>query len=227
MDNFQKSGHSLAMSNDHGALYFETFGVGLSKGDQRKLQIIEAAIESFATKGIANTSLESIGKQLKVRRSHIAYYFSTLEELIEDAIKFVAATAQAVTVERLKTAHSSEERLAAFVEAPFEWCERYPRHAAMMMLFYHLCTYQPGLRKMHSAVRKAGLQRIEQIVLLSCKSKPSATRVTKIAQVCGSIQNLITGNIIEHLTMEQGKNLQKRKAETLATARELVANALA
>ena len=68
------------------------------KGDLKKLEMILVATRQLAKYGLAGFNLDSVAKELGVRRSHVAYYFKTQNELIHEVIGLVIATGQDVTI---------------------------------------------------------------------------------------------------------------------------------
>ncbi len=57
----------------------------------RKAQLIECAIETIARLGYAQASLTQIAKRAGISKSVITYYFSSKEELIEQAVEAIYA----------------------------------------------------------------------------------------------------------------------------------------
>ena len=101
------------------ALLARLFETKPRKGDLRKLAMAQAAITSLATEGIENTTLDSIGKRLGIRRSHVVYYFKMREELVAAAICLITVTAQDITVRKVSAAATARERLIAIVDGAF------------------------------------------------------------------------------------------------------------
>lgn len=55
----------------------------------RRAQIIECAIETLATEGYAQASLDRIAKRAGISKGVIIYYFSSKEELFEQVVKAI------------------------------------------------------------------------------------------------------------------------------------------
>ena len=73
------------------ALYFTPLPVKRKKSEERKLRIVEAVVECIATRGLEHTTFEVIGKMVKMERTHVSYYFSSRDELIKAAVRYVVA----------------------------------------------------------------------------------------------------------------------------------------
>ncbi len=178
------------------SIFFQLFPTVPSKGESRKYDIIEAAIDCFVSEGITQTTLEAIGKRLGIRRSHVAYHFPTLTAVIEQALQYVASTAQHMTVEKLRRAQTWEEQVDAYVSAPFDWCKQFPSHTEFMMLFFHLSTGDRAFKMIHDKVRAAGRERILLILKSGIRSKDE----TPLLLAAVGIQNLITGAMVDQVT---------------------------
>jgi AcrR family transcriptional regulator len=86
---------------------------------------------------MGETTLEKIGAKHGMTRAHVAYYFEGREEMLLAAIKLVAQTAQALTVERLETALGWKQ-LEAIVQGAIDWTVQHPDQAKVFLLFYYL-----------------------------------------------------------------------------------------
>jgi AcrR family transcriptional regulator len=52
------------------------------KGEQRRLEILDAALEVLSREGYARTSLGEIGRAIGIETNHIVYYFGSREALL-------------------------------------------------------------------------------------------------------------------------------------------------
>src|SRR4051812_16717041 len=127
------------------ALLHRIFDVKPSKGDLRKVEIIEAAIRCFATQGTEQASLENIGKLIGISRSHIIYHFKDRETLLDAVVKYVTETGQGFFVDRLAGA-AEFELLDAYIDAVIDWVARFEQHARFMILFEYFSTFTPRYR---------------------------------------------------------------------------------
>lgn len=67
------------------------------KGDERKKEFIETAIELFQTKGYERTSINDILKAINVTKGAFYYYFSSKEELLDAIIEYLTHEMQTLT----------------------------------------------------------------------------------------------------------------------------------
>ena len=77
--------------------------------DARPEEIVSAALEEFATKGFAGTSMGSIAGRAGIARSTVYLYFEDKEAVIEAAFK-----------DRVETAIRTSMEQASLVEGPFD-----------------------------------------------------------------------------------------------------------
>ncbi len=199
------------------ALYARFLDFKPRKGDLRKLEILEAAIQCLSSDGIHHTTFESVGKQLGIGRAHVAYHFPELGDLIEAAIKFCVSHVQALTVDAVSAEDSDQEKLEAFINATFEWVQRYPQQASAILLLYYLASIDRRYKKLHDEVRTLGAKRI-QALLEGCLGRKHKAKSELLAR---RVQAIMTGNIVEFLTTQPKESLEHLRRRTISEVTEL------
>src|SRR6266567_2719673 len=87
----------------------------------RRAQIIECAIETIATLGYAQASLAQIAKQAAISKGVITYYFTSKEELLEQAApEIYTAAVQAVTPQ-IAAQPTAQRRLQAYIRSAVDY----------------------------------------------------------------------------------------------------------
>ncbi len=185
-------------------------------------EIIAAAIESLATQGWENTTFDSLGKELGMQRTHVAYYFPTKRELMEAVMAHISANAQRMTIEQVMRATTPQETVRAIVASAFDWADAFPKHAKVMGVFYHLCAIDSGLRKKHSEIRAVGLNRLS--VCMMPFSNVTDAEKANAHRVAHHVQSLITGKLFEYFATEPLYSLKDLKEQTLEVTSLLIAN---
>ncbi len=194
----------------------QTFDGVLRKGDLKKIQILEAAIEVIAKEGIEGTTFESIGQKIGLHKAHVAYHFKDKNQIIQTVIRYITSKAQATTIEHILRARTPEARIFAILEGAFAWAESHPTHVASMTLFYHYCTYNRKYAQLNSQIREDGATRI--VGLLGKTSQ-------KNLKVAKAIQAIITGAVIEAgTTSSSPKNRKLLKDSSILAIQSLLAN---
>lgn len=199
----------------------EIFPPEPSKAQRRRLQIVEAAIESFAEVGIEKSTYERLAKRIKVSRPLIIHYFPDRDDLVETTLKFIRARFQRLAVDALSRAEGPEAKLKAYVEATFDWIARYDKHAKVWLLFYFYCGVDGDFKAMNTELARMGEERIAALIVgLRAKSLPKAELLWRAKQ----IQIFVTGALIaagtETPSIPMKSFVQKTVARCLAIAQE-------
>lgn len=199
-------------------LYEAIFASKPSIQDRRRAKILEGVIEILAKEGVDDLTFERIGKRTHMARSHVVYYFPNREALVEAAMRFCAMAAQQVISQKLSGQKDWKGLLTTYVEANFDWIQKYPDHAAVYLLMYYRSATKKNYRKMHSEIREVGTKRIQAILELSA-ALPNAKRAGEIAR---GVQSLITGALVDAMTTTHKNDFGTRRSETVALALEWI-----
>lgn len=178
-----------------------------TKGDFKRLEIIEAAIQSFAQHGLEKTNYETLAKMIGTRRAHIAYYFKDKGLIFTSSVRYILAVYQELSEQNLKKAKSKQERLIKYVETIFDWANRYPEQVSVMLLLYYQCSVNEDYKILNDDIREQGLKKIESILKDDLDfNKEDAIIFAK------QIQNLLSASITEAMTTTHA-DLEKIKKD--------------
>ena len=83
--------------------------------DQRKEQMLHAALEVISARGYADTRIADVAERAGVSPALVIYYFKTKDQLLTEAIRFYEDTFYAVGQSRLARLKSAAARLEEFV----------------------------------------------------------------------------------------------------------------
>ncbi|MBI3295829.1 MAG: TetR/AcrR family transcriptional regulator [Deltaproteobacteria bacterium] len=194
------------------ALYHQIFDIKPGRGEARKVKIVEAFIDLVASDGIDHISFETLGKRVKMNRTHVAYYFANRDELIRTAVRYAVAVGQHITIGHTQAATGWREKLECVVEGPFHWMERHPKHASVMGLFYYLCSCDPSYRELQNSIRSMGEARI-----LSCL-KGSGLGHKRSVEVARQIQCLMAGVLNSFFSSDYPVPLAQLRRQTVKAA---------
>ena len=132
----------------------------------RRAQLIECAIETIATLGYTQASLAQIAKRAGISKSVITYYFSRMEELIEQVVKEIYTAAAHFIEPRIAAQPTAVLRLQTYIQAHVEYIST---HLLQMMAFmeiainfrtedgklrYGVATEKPVLAALEALLRK-------------------------------------------------------------------------
>jgi len=200
---------------------FEALEFKPRKGDLKKLEIIKAAVDILATKGLDNATYEAIAQEIGTRRAHIAYHFSDKSDIFYAAVKYILATYQNETALQLKGAESGEQMLERYVSSTFEWARKNPHQVSVMLLLYYMCTTTERFIELNSEVRLAGKKRL--IYLLSKLESPKLSS-KKIDFLAPTIGDLISSAIVA-ATTQKDLELEEMRLKTIKTVNALITSA--
>lgn len=190
-------------------IYARTFPGGHRKGDQMRFEIISATISLLAKHGPDGLAFDRIGKAMGTRRSHIIYYFKSKEDLLNDILKYITATAQEITIQEVQKATSMKGRLLAIADGAIEWAERFPDQLKVMILFYFIFSYDEDFKQFHTEVRALGRQRLQGVLQNIFSDRPE--KMKQVASLAQSLQGVITGLLIEKASVNRSENTNYRQ----------------
>jgi AcrR family transcriptional regulator len=187
-------------------IYGELFPRALSKADQKKLIILEAAIQTYAELGIEYVSYEDIARKAKVTRPLVNHYFPDKKILFESAMKFIRAHFQELAIRELERTSSPKEKLQIYVRSTMTWVHVSPVHAKAWVFFFYLCASDSKLRNLHRELTTMGMQRLT--ALLHAVAAESSYPTSHLEEKAKGIQRLITGALLEIATEHDPKNIK-------------------
>jgi len=87
----------------------------LGTADQRREQMLRAALEVISTRGYADTRIADVAERAGVSPALVIYYFKTKDQLLTEAIRYYEDSWYAVGQSRLARLKSAAERLEEVV----------------------------------------------------------------------------------------------------------------
>lgn len=199
-------------------------GRNLKKGDRKKLEIIEAAIECLAEEGIENTTFEAIAKRIETRRAHVAYHFKDKNMIFEAAINYILVTyAQTLQefvqkAEQKITKGTPQNLIEEYIKGAFYWSKKNPEHVSVFLLFYYLTTFQKSYRDLNTKIRLDGQERIHYLLNMKMELDKSKAELKEISSI---IQNILSAKMVELFTTNYNST-KKAQDETIAVVRRLL-----
>jgi AcrR family transcriptional regulator len=203
-------------------LFQEVAQPELKKGDLRKLQILQAAIESLGKNGWAKTNYETVGQICGLKRPHVAYHYPEWDTLIQAAIKFCYATGRSIVAEYLRDAKGPHEQLAAYIEGTFAWLGSNPAHGGATTVLWHLAYFDKRYRLLNNQIKYAGVERVYGFL---SGGKPVDTK-SDLWNTSLAIHGLLLGRCVEFLTNDGDLQWQGLSEQTFAQACALLPKGL-
>lgn len=87
----------------------------LGTADQRREQMLHAALEVISARGYADTRIADVAERAGVSPALVIYYFKTKDQLLTEAIRYYEDNWYAVGQSRMARLKSAPERLEEFV----------------------------------------------------------------------------------------------------------------
>ena len=188
------------MTNLQKVILKDYLNLSLSKGDRTKLQILEATIKVLSKINSDNVSYESISKESELSRPLIKHYYPDKSELLVLSFKYIRANLQKLAVNSLSTEDSAKKILENYIEAVFKWPTKHPSHVRTWLFYYYLCSSDLKLRREHTKLTEMGKNRIIEIIKIGEKDGSFSKKIANKESTAKSIQQLITGGILELCT---------------------------
>ena len=198
------------------------FDFRLSKGDQKKMEIVQATIDCLAELGIEKSSFEAIAKKIGTRRSHITYYYKDKDDIFYDIYKYIAGTYQEYSIRHLEAAGNSKDKLSIFLDAYFDWTRNEQKQLNAMFLLYYFCYHKPEFREINQKIREGGVQRISYILREQFSFTPKKSQL-----LAKGIQAIMSHTAVDASTFkeEDRKPIEKEK-EARKLIKLLISSAL-
>lgn len=153
------------------------------KSTQKEKQILSAALECFAKKGLAQTTLSDISKQSGVSSSHILYHFKNTHEIFLKLVQEMFKDAQIRAKDYTRKATGSHNKLEAYVHAMFDWLFANKEYQKLFLQFQSECMYQSELKNLRNHIHKSGVDYFAYLM-----GDPNKALMA---------QNLLTGSLID------------------------------
>ncbi len=119
-----------------------------AKRDRRRLQLIEATIETIAERGLVGTTLAQVAKAAGVSYGVVGFYFRSKDALLRATLDHLADDYEAVARRAVEKAGASPAaRLVAVVEADFSAEVAQRRKIAAWTAFWSETRATPAFRR--------------------------------------------------------------------------------
>lgn len=147
--------------------------------DFRRTQILDAARESFATHGMAGTTVDGIARRAGLAKGTVYLYYKSKQEILKQVLEEDVAELEAKTVQVVNGPGSVEERLRAFFTGTLTFFDS-------KRDFFEQCHFEMGVD-----VRKKARQKLE--VVFADQVNAWRVSLTK-AKKAGDVGNIDAGS---------------------------------
>jgi AcrR family transcriptional regulator len=127
----------------------------MAKSENRKLQIINAAVKRFTKHGINKTTLSEIARDLRIGKTTIYHYFQSKEELFYATIELRSNE----YLEEIKNIFNDsdkqfEEKLLDYFQFKYSFEEKYQLLYELILLVLKDSTFEPELKALEDLLGK-------------------------------------------------------------------------
>ena len=197
------------------ALIRQNIPVPLRCGDKRKLLIVEASISVLATEGLQGFTFDAIGKRCAIGKSHVAYHFSSLPDLLRTSVAHAYTVGQKTVSDYIQREPDPGKQLQAYIYGTFHWIEIHPEHACTAALLGYLATLDATYRKTQTEIKEVGLQRIKALLKASGAKGP-------LPGLADSIQSLLMGKLLYFSVTKDKRFVRRVRSETWQAIQRLL-----
>ncbi len=128
----------------------------------RRDRVIDAAIDCIAEHGVAGTSHRKIAERADVPLGSMTYHFANMDELLVEAFTRFARSIADAFIDRMTTAHTEDDALAAIVELIHEDLQRSAREHVLTYELYTLAARRGEFRSITEDWMRASRTALEQ-----------------------------------------------------------------
>jgi AcrR family transcriptional regulator len=136
----------------------------LSKGDQRRQEIVQATLNCLDHKGVDELTFEAVGREVGLKPPHIAYYFPTKRHLVHAAIRHLMERLKGYYTEALAGLTDPHEMLKKYVDVSFDsWMnDKSLRHLMGVCNYY--ASRDEEISEIYQSSRLVGVDRVEAML---------------------------------------------------------------
>jgi len=91
-------------------------------------RILQCVVETIADEGYARATIGELSNRLEVSKGVIQYHFPTKEELIQETVAYIYATARDYMSSQIWQTTNEWEQIRSFIELSCQFYQQYPMH---------------------------------------------------------------------------------------------------
>lgn len=163
------------------------------RGDQRRQELLEAALRVVGTRGVKAVSHRSVAAMARVPLGSTTYYFTSKEAILTETLRLAART-EIETLERQVDRLDAGMPAEGWVEAILDWLDHQLRGRARFRLvaLYSLqleATHRPELRVIYEEWTLATVRLARRLLHEAGASAPDTTAPLLVAAIDGLRHN--------------------------------------
>ncbi len=172
----------------------------LSKGEETKKRILQAAIEIFKNQGINWTSFQLLADRVGISQPALYKYFANKDALLLDCCLEVVKRGQAFIDAGIDVNSPAIDRMRSYVLGNIRWAMEKPREADLVFAMYSNGSYSTDFKKLHLKIDLGGIKRIEtHSIHIFHENKKMQIKKLKIEKCARIIHSLLVGEVLKAL----------------------------
>ncbi|WP_442795221.1 TetR/AcrR family transcriptional regulator [Pelobium manganitolerans] len=171
----------------------------MEQQDQKREQILEAALKRFAHFGLSKTTMNDIAGDLNFSKALLYYYFPDKLSLYAAVLEKVFAEINSATAQALKGATTPEQAVKVYANGRVTFLEKY-FPLLDFNKFLNIDKYE-DLKKILEAANEAEVQHLKSIMEIGVKAKQY--HIDDIDHTARLLFDVIQGIRVLHITNAQ------------------------
>lgn len=189
------------------------FSQPATKGQLQRLKIAEAAYDLVDQEGVESLTYDAIGLRLGLKSSHIAYYFSSKQELVHAALKLLIMRVQDYYVAKIQGQKTPKNQLKAYLSAAFLGMVDQPNMMRNIALMFYSASHDPSGRELYLQAKLSGVERLKAILV--GVDKLNLFPKKSIEHLAEEIIILVHGRILQCVIHRDPVYIRKMEKETI------------
>ena len=195
--------------------YFKTCEDCLTKGEETKYKIIQAAIKIFNSEGINWTSFKMLADKVGISQPALYKYFADKDALLLECCLEVVKRGQKFIDDQIDQNSPAQQRLASYVEGNLKWAMEKAKEADLVVAMYSHGSFSNAFKNLHRLIDQGGMKRIEtHLIHISFEKGISGSSPGEMSDKVQLIHSLLSGEVLKALRWP-GKLSARARTEKL------------
>lgn len=167
----------------------------MSKGDETRSRLIQAAIELFYEHGVHWVSFQQIATRVGITQAALYKHFQDKDDLLRACALVSGESGRELIDTLVSQARTPAEKIRAFIRGHFEWQRQSPKEAVILLSLFYFGFNNRPLRDLLLSMNEQRTARLAACIREGRSDGHfTATRVEKKARV---LHSLLLGELIK------------------------------
>jgi AcrR family transcriptional regulator len=178
-----------------------------SRGELARERIIEAAIDVFSKNGWEKGSLQRIADRSDMSQTALLHHFPSKDNLLVSVIEEIVARNHDLVSRMAAPEDTAYDRLVHYGVGNATWAVKAPNEMQVIILLYHLSTFDPDFSAIYREIRSGAQARIREY-LLAGKRERVFSFEGDAAELSEILHESLMGsviNILSHVPRQDAK----------------------